>query len=298
MDAEKTVHKVCDLIAEASAEGAELVVFPECTVPMYPAWPHHGAESAKISGKKGNDSASNSWQNCWSTLVSESLTIDGQLAALISNAAARANAVVVIGVVECEDSPGGPRLYNTALVFDADGELVARHRKLFPVLHEKLYFTPGDCHEPQVCPTRVGRIGIGICFENIHPAYRYNLLKQGEEIHCALWVSTEPDKDYMTISARQHAIEGGVFVVAAGQYTSSTPTPGKYGLTPSYRLVGGSMIVGPRGEILEGPDWDGEKIMYSWLEESSRIMARSTFDLLGRDGRPELYGNRGLGSWQ
>jgi predicted amidohydrolase len=66
--------------------------------------------------------------------------------------------------------------------------------------------------------TKIGKIGIGLCFENLNPLYRRALTLLGEEIHCSLWVTNENMRHIITSSSIVTAIEGGVPVITSSQF--------------------------------------------------------------------------------
>lgn len=113
-DREGTTGKVCDAIAAAGQAGAELVVFPETVVPYYPYF-----SFIKPPASMGADHL---------LLYEQSVTVPSRTTERMSEAARRAGAVVVIGINERAQGT----LYNTQLVFDADGALVLARRKLTP----------------------------------------------------------------------------------------------------------------------------------------------------------------------
>ena len=89
--------------------------------------------------------------------------------------------MVVVGVNERE----GGSLYNTQLVFDADGSLTGKRRKIMPTFHERMIWGWGDGSGLRVFETAVGRIGALICWEHYMPLARYALMAAGEQIHCS-----------------------------------------------------------------------------------------------------------------
>ncbi|MFT2520235.1 nitrilase-related carbon-nitrogen hydrolase, partial [Escherichia coli] len=89
--------------------------------------------------------------------------------------------VVVLGVNERDHGT----LYNAQLVFDADGTLVLKRRKITPTYHERMIWGQGDASGLKVVPTAVGRLGALACWEHYNPLARYSLMAQHEEIHCA-----------------------------------------------------------------------------------------------------------------
>ncbi len=120
MSAGGTLARVVATIGEAAAKGAELVVFPETFVPWYPYFSfvtppmQSGAEHIRL------------YENA---VVVPSAETD-----LVASAARRHGVVVVLGVNERDHGS----LYNAQLVFDADGALKLKRRKITPTFHERM----------------------------------------------------------------------------------------------------------------------------------------------------------------
>ncbi len=143
---------------------------------------------------------------------------DGPELTQICRSAAENDAVVVLGFIELD--PEFPEVvYDSSCVIDADGTYVGTHRKIAPFGAEKVIFKEGDARDIRLFDTEVGRLGIGLCFENLNPLYRRALTLLGEEIHCSLWVTAEDTKNVVESSARVTAVEGGVSVALASQVT-------------------------------------------------------------------------------
>jgi aliphatic nitrilase len=90
--------------------------------------------------------------------------------------------VVSIGVNERD----GGTLYNTQLLFDADGSLIQRRRKISPTYHERMIWGQGDGSGLRAVDSAVGRIGQLACWEHYNPLVRYALVAGGEPIHPAM----------------------------------------------------------------------------------------------------------------
>src|SRR5687768_5334679 len=120
-----TTEKVCRAIAEAAREGAELVVFPETVVPYYPYFSFIKAPVAI-----GADHLK---------LIEQAVDVPGPATEAIADAARHADTVVAIGVNERDHGT----LYNTQLIFDADGRLALARRKITPTYHERMIWGQG-----------------------------------------------------------------------------------------------------------------------------------------------------------
>jgi nitrilase len=93
------------------------------------------------------------------------VTVPSPATDAISAAARRAGVVVSIGVSERD----GGALYNTQLLFDADGALIQRRRKISPTYHERMIWGQGDGSGLRAVDSRVGRIGQLACWEHYNP---------------------------------------------------------------------------------------------------------------------------------
>src|SRR5712672_2745152 len=161
-----TLTKVLGSIAEAAERGARLAVFPETFVPWYPYFSFvlppvlTGAEHIR--------------------LYDNAVAVPGPVTEAVSAVAKRREMVVVLGINERDHGS----LYNTQLVFDADGRLVLKRRKITPTFHERMIWGQGDGSGLKVVNTAAGRIGALACWEHYNPLARYALMAQHEEIHC------------------------------------------------------------------------------------------------------------------
>jgi nitrilase len=127
LDRAATTDSLVRSVAEAAAEGAGLVVFPETFLPGYPVWiwklrPEQYALSEEIHGR----------------LLSESVDLSAGDLSPVQEAAATAGAVVVCGIHEREGAYGRATLYNTLVTIGPDGSILNRHRKLVPTNPERM----------------------------------------------------------------------------------------------------------------------------------------------------------------
>jgi len=162
-----TTEKVLDAIAKASKEGAQLVVFPETFIPYYPYFSF--VQPPVLMGKEHM------------RLYEEAVTVPSPVTDAVSNAAKSYGIVVVLGINERDHGS----LYNTQLIFDADGTLVLKRRKITPTYHERMVWGQGDGAGLTVVNTAVGKVGALACWEHYNPLARYALMAQHEQIHCA-----------------------------------------------------------------------------------------------------------------
>ena len=116
-------------------------------------------------------------------LIEQSVTVPSAETRAIGEAAKEANMVVSIGVNERD----GGTIYNTQLLFDADGTLIQRRRKIMPTYHERMVWGQGDGSGLRAVDSAVGRIGQLACWEHYLPLARYALIADGEQIHAAMY---------------------------------------------------------------------------------------------------------------
>lgn len=164
---EKTLARVLDAIREAAAKGAELIVFPETFVPWYPYFSF--VLPPVLSGKEHV------------RLYEEAVTVPSAATDAVSAAAREHGIVVALGVNERDHGS----LYNAQLLFDADGTLILKRRKITPTFHERMIWGQGDASGLKVVDSAVGRLGALACWEHYNPLARYALMAQHEDIHIA-----------------------------------------------------------------------------------------------------------------
>ena len=156
LDAAATVAKAERLLGEAAAAGVELAVLPEAFVPLYPS-------NAWARAASAFDGVDELWQRLWE----QSVDVPGPLVERLVAACRRHRMHCAIGVNERESARPGS-LWNTLLLLGPEG-LLARHRKLVPTMHERLFHGPGRGDDLRVAETRLGRIGGLVCWEAVKP---------------------------------------------------------------------------------------------------------------------------------
>ena len=114
-------------------------------------------------------------------LYDNAVVVPGPVTEAVAAMAKSHAIVVVLGVNERDHGT----LYNAQLIFDADGRLILKRRKITPTFHERMIWGQGDGSGLKVVDTVVGRIGALACWEHYNPLARYALMAQHEEIHVA-----------------------------------------------------------------------------------------------------------------
>ena len=282
-DLEATVARAESLLAEAAAGGARLVLFPEAFIPAYP----RGFSFGMVVGSR-SDAGRRLWQRYWEN----SVVVPGP-ATVALGAAARAHGVyLAIGVTERDGDFSGGTLYCTLLYFGPDGTLLGKHRKLKPTGAERLIWGEGDGSTLPVLETPLGRIGGLICWENYMPLARMALYGKGVELYLA---PTADARDVWQATMRHVALEGRCFVLGCNQYVTREMLPAdlradpEIALQPEVLCRGGSVIVGPLGEVIAGPLYDREGILYADLDRSALVRSRLDFDVVGHYARPDVF---------
>lgn len=138
MDREATLAKVEELLADPAVRAADLVVFPEAFLPGTPIW---------IDGPPIWD-GDEQW---FAMLADQAVVVPSEATDRLGAAARRAGVYLVIGVSEREAT--GSTIYNTLLYFDADGNLIGKHRKLMPTGSERTVWGMGDGSMLETYPT-------------------------------------------------------------------------------------------------------------------------------------------------
>lgn len=285
LDADATVEKACGIIAEAAANGASLIAFPEVFVAGYPYW---NWIMTPVQGSK--------W---YERLYTNSITVPGPETDRLCQAARENNCHVVIGVNERGQSFG--ELYNTNLIIDNKGKLVGKHRKLVPTWAEKLTWTGGDGSSLKVYNTEIGPIGTLACGENTNTLARFTLLTQGELIHVANYISlpvAPPDynmAEAIKIRAAAHSFEGKLFtVVSCSTITKEIIDIMKEDVPNAEELLtrknsAFTGFIGPNGAVIGEPLIDEEGIVYADIDLSKCIQPKQMHDILGHYNRFDIF---------
>jgi aliphatic nitrilase len=271
-----TIEKVVQRIEEAAAQGAELIVFPETVVPYYPYF-----SFIKPPAAFGADHVQ---------LIEQSVEVPSPATEEVGRAARQAGAVIALGVNERDHGT----LYNTQLVFDADGKLVFARRKITPTFHERMIWGQGDGSGLRAVDTQVGRVGALACWEHYNPLARYALMADREEIHVAMFPGSLVGNvfaEQIAVTIRHHALESGCFVVnATGFLTPDQVEKLSTGTGLSRALTGGcfTAIVSPEGVLLAPPITEGEAIVVADLDMALITKRKRMMDSVGHYSRPEL----------
>ena len=276
LDADASLRKAISLLGEAASDGVQLAVFPETFIPLYPSgsWGH---QAARFDG----------FDEMWNRLWDNSVDVPGPETDKLVAACAELDIYCVIGVNERESARPGS-LYNTMVLLGPEG-LLAKHRKLMPTMHERLFHGVGAGDDLTVTDTRLGKIGGLICWENRMPLARYEIYRQGVQI----WVApTADDSDGWIATMRSLAIEAGAFVISVPQFIPRSAFPDDFLVAlPDDEVFGrgGAAIFDPMdGRALAGPLYGEEGIVTADLQLGRIMKAKRWFDVVGHYSREDV----------
>lgn len=265
----------CEVIQQS---GAELAVFPEAYVGGYPKGLDFGARVGSRTAA-GRDDFLRYWESA--------IEVPGPETRRIASMAAEMRCHLVVGVIE----RAGGTLYCSALMIGADGTHLGTHRKLMPTASERLIWGVGDGSHIPVVDTSVGRVGAIICWENYMPALRMAMYAKGISLWCA---PTVDDRDIWQSSMRHIAYEGRCFTLSACQFLTRADCPPDYdcvqGPAADTTLIrGGSVIVGPFGDVLAGPIYGKEAVLTADIDPRDTIRGKYDLDVVGHYARPDVF---------
>jgi nitrilase len=272
----ETLQHILSFEDEIRASGAKLVVMPEALLGGYPKGEIFGTRLG-YRLPEGRQTYADYFDNA--------IDVPGPETDALAELSTRCDASFVIGVIE----RGGSTLYCTALFFNPGEGLVAKHRKLMPTGTERLIWGQGDGSTLPVVTTAAGATGTAICWENHMPLLRMAMYAKGVQIWCA---PTVDERDIWQCSMRHIAHEGRCFVVSACQVQ---PSPAALGIdVPDWDrerplINGGSVIVGPLGDVLAGPLKGETGLLVAAIDVDELTRARYDFDVVGHYARPDVF---------
>jgi nitrilase len=276
---ERTIEKIVRIIHELGQKGVQFATFPETVVPYYPYFSFVQTPLQLLAGSEHL------------RLLDQAVTVPSPATDAIGEAARQAGVVVSIGVNERD----GGSLYNTQLLFDADGTLIQRRRKIIPTHYERMIWGQGDGSGLRAVDSKVGRIGQLACWEHNNPLARYAMMADGEQIHSAMYPGSmfgDPFSLKSEINIRQHALESGCFVVSATAWLDPDQQAQIMKDTGCSigAISGGCLtaIVAPDATFLGEPLRSGEGFVIADLDFTLIDKRKMVMDSRGHYSRPEL----------
>ena len=282
LDLEATYERAIASIAEAAAEGAKLIVFPEAYLPGYPIWIWRLRPG-------GDMTLANSLH---AKLRRNSVDISAGGLDRLREAAAQHGMIVVMGLNEIDSQCSGSTLYNTVVTIGSDGSILNSHRKLMPTNPERMVWGFGDASGLRVVETPIGRVGSLICWESYMPLARFALYAQNIDIYVApTWDSGETWLTTMKHIAR----EGGCWVLSTATALEAIDIPedfpdrSKLFAEDEWINPGDAVVVKPFGGVAAGPLHRVKGILYADLDVDAARAARRSLDVAGHYGRPDIF---------
>ena len=279
LDTPATVERTLALMAQAAAQGAQLIVFPEAYLGGYPK----GADFHIYLGARTPQGRAE-----YKLYYDAAVTVDGPEIALLAQAAAQHRMFVVLGIIERD----GGTLYCTVVYLGPEGQVLGKHRKLMPTALERLVWGFGDGSTLKAVDTPWGKLGAVICWENYMPALRLAMYQQRVTIYCA---PTADDRDTWASTMTHIALEGRCFVLSACQHLRRTQFPDAqmHNALPEAAdgvlMRGGSLIIDPLGRTLAGPVFNEDALLTAELDLDLIPQAQMDFDPVGHYARPDVF---------
>lgn len=286
LDVNAGVDKAVGLIAEAAANDAALVAFPETWIPGYPHFLWLGPQA---------------WGMQFVQRYHEnSITVGDGAFAQLAAAAADNEIAVVFGASEKDRGS----LYMAQFAFDSGGGVVFCRRKLKPTHVERALFGQGDGSHLQVHDVDgIGRLGALNCWEHLQPLTKFAMYSQGEQVHVASWpsfclyrgIANALDTEVNMNATQVYAVEGSCFTIAATTVTGEAGLE-LFGQTDEQRaLLGGaggggcSRIYAPDGRIISNLLAEHEEgLVYAEIDLALLPLSKVAQDPSGHYSRPDV----------
>ena len=259
-------------IHEAAAQYADLVVLPEL---------HLGPYFCQSEDYNNFDLAQ---------------AIPGPTTEILSVVAKKLGIVIVSTIFE-KRAPG--LYHNTAVVFDKDGSIAGKYRKMHipddPGFYEKYYFTPGDLGFKPI-ETSIGKLGVLVCWDQWYPeAARLMALAGADLLIYPTAIGWDPEDSaeeqqrqldaWITIQ-RAHAVANGIPVISCNRIGFEQAPHSTAGIN----FWGNSFITGPQGEILVSANDSETKLLSCTINSARNERVRQIWPFL-RDRRIDEYGD-------
>ncbi|WP_242828692.1 carbon-nitrogen hydrolase family protein [[Clostridium] symbiosum] len=250
LDKETNLRKASEMVREAAANGASLICLPE----------------AFNTGYLGSDIPA--MKKMAEPLDGESVTVMRKLAAELSVYLA---APIIYAAANGEAE-------NTAVLINDEGEIEGTYSKSHPVGDERTYFQRGN--EYPVWNTKLGKIGIVICYDVCFPETSRILALRGAELMLvpSAWRASHYFKEWWDLNLACRAIDNLLYVAAVN----------RCGQSGEEIFAGKSQVISPIGEVLAAFDVEEEGILYQEID-LERVAKEREFNTVLTDRHPEDY---------
>lgn len=276
-DKKATLSKIADLIGQAVANGAEIVLFPESFIPGHP-------RSLNIGST--NDHHLKKEREFFRRFYENAIHEDDREIGWLAELAKKNKVYLSMGLTERDR--GG--LFSSVFFWSPDGRFLGKHRKLKPTGFERLLWSQGDGSILTTLDTPYGKMGSVICWENYMPLLRATMYAKGVGLYLAPAADAHP---HWQSTIRHIALEGRCFVLSANQFLTSSMLPEGLAELAAKRTNmmhrGGSAIISPSGEYLAGPIYGQEGILTAELDLSLITETHYDFDPLGPSIRQDIF---------
>jgi N-carbamoylputrescine amidase len=221
--------------------------------------------------------------------------IPGPSTAALQKLARRHRVVIIASLFE---KRAAGVYHNSAAIIDTDGKLLGLFRKMHipddPLYYEKFYFAPGDLGF-RSWPTRFGKLGVCICWDQWYPeAARLTALRGAEILFYPTAIGWHPSEkkehgvnqhDAWEVMQRSHAVANGCFVAAVNRVGFENPDGGA-----GIEFWGQSFVAAPSGQVLARASADQEETLLVPIDLGKVELARTHWPFL-RDRRIDAYGD-------
>lgn len=213
------------------------------------------------------------------------------------SAVAKEREIVIVSTIFEQRAPG--LYHNTAVVFDKDGSIAGKYRKMHipddPGFYEKYYFTPGDIGFKPI-QTSIGKLGVLVCWDQWFPEAARLMALAGAELliypTAIGWDPQDPPEEHkrqldawITIQ-RSHAVANGIPVISCNRIGFEKAPDSETGIN----FWGNSFIAGPQGEIIAHADESEIKLLTGAIDKERIERVRQIWPYL-RDRRIDDYGD-------
>ena len=273
------IEKALKLINECTANGAELIVFPELFIPGYP----YGMTFGFRVGSRNADGRKD-----WKVYYDNSILANGPEMQQLIEKAKEQGIYLSIGYSERDAVTG--TLYNSNMMIAPDGTAM-NHRKLKPTGSERVVWGDADRDYFPVMETPWGPMGNLICWESYMPLARVALYQKGISLYISPNTNDNPE---WQDTIRHIAIEGHCYFIncdmffTRADYPKTASAGEEIAKIPEIACRGGSCVVDPFGHVVSDTIWDQEGIIYAELDMQKVPASKMEHDVCGHYARPDV----------
>ena len=273
------IEKALKLINECTANGAELIVFPELFIPGYP----YGMTFGFRVGSRNADGRKD-----WKVYYDNSILANGPEMQQLIEKAKEQGIYLSLGYSERDAVTG--TLYNSNMMIAPDGTAM-NHRKLKPTGSERVVWGDADRDYFPVMETPWGPMGNLICWESYMPLARVALYQKGISLYISPNTNDNPE---WQDTIRHIAIEGHCYFIncdmffTRADYPKTASAGEEIAKLPEIACRGGSCVVDPFGHVVSDTIWDQEGIIYAELDMQKVPASKMEHDVCGHYARPDV----------